>query len=139
MTMKELSKFWCINSQCPDYGKRGQGNISVHHIYGRNKEIRLLQCKTCKKRFSERAQTPLSGIHLPIEKAISVLKHLAEGCGIRKTSRLVGVHKDTVLKLQRKAGKHAKALHDELVRDIKIDEAQFDEKWSFVKKKRETS
>ena len=38
-----------------------------------------------------------------------------EGCGIRKTGRLVGVNKDTVIRYSVLAGKHAKELHDELV------------------------
>jgi transposase-like protein len=38
-----------------------------------------------------------------------------EGCGVRKTSRLVGVNKNTVIRYSRLAGEHARALHDELV------------------------
>ncbi len=34
---------------------------------------------------------------------------------MRKTSRLVGVNKDTVVRYSLLAGTHAKALHDELV------------------------
>ena len=34
------------------------------------------------------------------------------------------------------AGNHAKALHDELVNGVHVNEAQADEKWSFVGKKR---
>lgn len=137
--MKDISEFSCINPECPDYGKRGHGNIMVQQTYGRNNPIRLLQCKTCGKRFSERSHTALSGSRLPLEKAISILEHLGEGCGIRKTGRLVGVSKDTVSRLHRIAGPHAKALHDELVRDLAIDEVQFDGKWGFVGGKRETS
>jgi hypothetical protein len=59
---------------------------------------------------------------------LSVLEHLAERCGIRKTSRLVGVPKDTVSRLHRIAGLHTKALHDKLVGDLAIAEVQFDGK-----------
>ena len=137
--MKDISEFSCLNPDCPDYGKRGHGNIGIHQRYGRNLPIRLLRCKTCGKRFSERANTAVSEVRLPLEKVVTVFEHLAEGCGIRKTARLVGVTKDTVLRLHRKAGAHAKALHDELVQNLTVDEAQFDEKWSFVGRKRETS
>jgi hypothetical protein len=34
---------------------------------------------------------------------------------VRKTSRLVGVNKDTVVRYSRRAGHHAHQLHDELV------------------------
>ncbi len=46
---------------------------------------------------------------------LSLLKHVCESCGVRKTSRLVGVHRDTVTRYSLAAGEHAKALHDELV------------------------
>ena len=40
---------------------------------------------------------------------------LADGCGVRQTSRLVGVGKDTVVRYGLLAGGHARQLHDELV------------------------
>ena len=77
--------------------------------------IRLLYCNACKARFSERKGTPLFHCHLPEEKALAVLEHLDEGCGVRQTGRLVGVHRDTVVRLARAAGEHAHDAHDELV------------------------
>ena len=49
------------------------------------------------------------------EKAISLLEHISESCGLRQTERLVGVNRNTVMRYSRLAGEHAKALHDELV------------------------
>ncbi len=69
------------------------------------------------------------------EKAEAIASHLEEGCGIRKTARLVGASKDGVTSIAIRAGLHARALHDERVRDLGVNEAQFDEKWSFVGKK----
>jgi transposase-like protein len=112
--MQALSKFCCQNKQCTDYAKRGANNLTVCGWYGQNSHIRLLYCRTCKKRFSERKGTPLFGLRLPEEKMISLLDHICEGCGVRKTSRLVGVHRDTVTRYILAAGQHAKALHDEL-------------------------
>jgi len=43
------------------------------------------------------------------------LEHISESCGVRKTSRLAGVHRDTVTWYSLAAGEHAKVLHDELV------------------------
>jgi LacI family transcriptional regulator len=68
-----------------------------------------------KSRFSERKGTPLFHSCLPPEKAVSVLQHLVEGNGVRQTERLVGVHRDTVMRLARKAGEHARDAHDERV------------------------
>ena len=106
--------------------------------YGKSDTIRLLECKVCGRKFSERAHTALSGSRLPKEKIISILHHLAEGCGQRRICRLVGVSRDAVSRLTRIAGDHARVLHDELVRGVQVKEAQADEKWSFVEKKRES-
>ena len=113
--MDDLTRFGCQNTECPDHGKRGAGNLSVCDRYGPNKQRRLLYCATCKARFSERKGTPLFRAQLPEAQIVSVLAHIAEGCGVRKTSRLVGVHKDTVVRYSLIAGQHAHDLHEELV------------------------
>jgi len=136
--MKPLSEFCCINPECSEHGKRGGTNLRVHQKYGKSDTIRLLECKVCGHKFSERAHTVLSGCRLPRDKIIAVLHHLAEGCGQRRICRLVGVSRDTVSRLTRIAGNHAKAIHDELLKGVQVNEAQADEKWSFVGKKRES-
>ena len=113
--MDDLSLFCCQNPVCPLYSRRDAGNLSVRDRYGKHQQIRLLYCQTCKARFSERKGTPLSRSCLPPGKAASVLQHLVEGNGVRQTERLVGVHRDTVMRLGRMAGEHAKHAHDELV------------------------
>ena len=75
----------------------------------------MLYCRTCKARFSERRGTPLFNCKLPDDQARAVLAHVVEGCGVRSTSRLVGVHRDTVTRLTRMSGEHAKTLHEEWV------------------------
>jgi len=111
----DLSRSCCLNSQCPDHGVRGGNNLSVCGHYGKDDSIRFLRCRSCGDRFSERKGTPLFHSHLTKEKATAVLEHIAEGCGVRQTERLVGVHRDTVTRYTHKAGEHAKAAHDELV------------------------
>ena len=113
--MDDLSRFCCLNSNCPDYGKRGVGNLTVPHRYGPGKSRRMLRCRTCKERFSERKGTPLFDTRLPPEKVESVLEHVAEGCGVRQTGRLCRVNPTTVARYSRIAGGHARQLHDELV------------------------
>jgi transposase-like protein len=110
----DLSAFCCQNPDCPDYGQRGKGNLTAPMRYG-PQQRRLLRCKTCKARFSERKGTPLQGAQLPEDKVAAVLSHIAEGVGVRKTARLVGVNKNTVVRYCLLAGEHAQQLHDELV------------------------
>ena len=113
--MDDLKTFCCQNPDCSDHGQRGLDNLRVCFRNGPNKERRVLACRTCQKRFSERKGTPLYRSKLPEEKALSVLQHLQENCGVRQTGRLVGVNKDTVVRLAVLAGGHARELHDELV------------------------
>ena len=112
--MDDLSRFCCLNPDCPDHGKRNHGNLTVPARYGPN-NTRVLRCSTCKTRFSERKGTPLFGARLSADTVVSVLAHVAEGVGTRKTARLVGVNTDTVTRYIRAAGEQAQQLHDELV------------------------
>jgi transposase-like protein len=112
--MDDLQRFCCQNAACADHGKRRFGNLTVCGHYGPRRQ-RLLYCRTCKARFSERKGTPLFDTRLSADKVLAVLHHLAEGCGVRQTSRLVGVSKDTVVRYSLLAGEHAQQLHDELV------------------------
>jgi len=113
--MGDLDRFCCQNESCADYGKRGLGNLRVSFCYGPQKKRRMLACRTCQRRFSERKGTALFDTRLPEDKAVSVLAHLREGVGVRKTSRLVGVHRDTVTRLALAEGEHSGQLHDEQV------------------------
>ena len=113
--MDDLKNFCCQNPDCSDYGRRGLDNLRVCFRNGPHQERRVLACRTCQKRFSERKGTPLYRAKLAEDKALSVLQHLQESCGVRQTSRLVGVNKNTVVRLAVVAGQHAKDLHDDRV------------------------
>ena len=113
--MDNLEKFCCQNKFCPDYGQYGLDNLTVCGKFGKKDNIRLLYCRTCKTRFSERKGSVIFGLRLSDEKLADVLNHLAEGCGVRQTARLVGVHRDTVSRIKKVAGVQAQELYLELV------------------------
>jgi hypothetical protein len=110
-----IEHFFCHNSACPDHGKRGHGNVYFRGWSGRAKQIRMVYCRTCKNSFSERKGTAFERSQLPPDKVVCLLDHLKEGCGIRATSRLTGVSRDTISRYLAKAGDQSKNLHDELV------------------------
>lgn len=112
--MEDLSSFCCQNPACADYGLRGRDNLRVCFRYGQQQR-RLLACRTCQQRFSERKGTAFFATRLPHDQALAVLVHLGDGCGVRQTARLTGVDKDTVVRYARRAGEHARHSHDELV------------------------
>jgi IS1 family transposase len=134
--MDDLARFCCLNSRCPNFGRRGAGNRTVTGRLGKSRQSRLLDCRSCRARSSERKGTPLYRAHWPEDKVASILDHFTEGGGVPKTARLVQVHPDTVSRSTRAAGEHARAAHDDLVaRSPETGEIQRDEEWSFVAKK----
>lgn len=71
---------------------------------------------------------------LPLAKRAGVVEHLMEGSGIRATSRLCGVDKNTVLSLLLAVVRGAEALHNRLARGLDLVHVECDELHSFVKK-----
>ena len=67
--MDELDLFCCQNSDCADYGLRRKGNLRICFHYGPGKQRRMLACRTCQSRFSERKGTALFDSRLPHEQA----------------------------------------------------------------------
>ena len=105
--MVSIEQLCCQNSQCPEAGVRGRGNLSFRGWSGKSRRTRMVHCRTCKRRFSERKGTVLEHARLPDEKALAVLKHIQEGCGTRATGRLVKMDKNTVTRYLAVAGTHA--------------------------------
>lgn len=69
------------------------------------------------------------------EKQESVIRCLADGCSIRATERIVGVHRDTIMRFMVRVGEGCQRLMDEEMRDLSCGHIQVDELWSFVQKK----
>lgn len=133
MTRSDINTLSCVNSECQLYNQPGAGNLTIRKEYG-NDRIRLLRCKGCKEEFSERRGTALFNTKVSEAKAQAIVEHLEEGCGIRPTARLVRASKETVARLLKTAGRHAKNFHEVWVRDIHPKAVMLDEQWSFVKR-----
>jgi transposase-like protein len=133
MKRPDLDTLACVNPACQRFRLTGQGNLIVRKVYGQD-DIRLLRCRTCGEKFSERRGTALFNTKIPEAHAEAVIDHLGEGCGVRATARLSKVSKDTVARLLRMAGRHAERVHDQRVRDVTPRALAFDEQWRFVKK-----
>jgi IS1 family transposase len=72
---------------------------------------------------------------LPFEQQIQVISALTEGCSIRATERLTGVHRDTVMRLGARIGTGCAAIHDGLFQNLNVPLIELDEIWSYVGKK----
>jgi transposase-like protein len=138
MSTENFAHLACPNPECSTYGQRDAGNLRPHGWSGNGHRIRCLRCTTCGTDFSERTNTPLSGLRSSEETLVAIAEHLADGCGCRATARLCKVGLNTVLRFTRRFGKHAESFHNEKVRHIAPKEIQADEAWTFVGKKRQT-
>src|SRR6202048_1305944 len=69
------------------------------------------------------------------DQQIAAISALTEGCSIRATERLTGIHRDTIMRLGVRAGEGCAALHDEMMRFVQVNRLELDELWSYVGKK----
>jgi hypothetical protein len=58
---------------------------------------------------------PLFPMMLNEVKAIALLSHILESCGVRKTARMFGVNKNIVMRYSHLTVQCANAIHDELM------------------------
>ena len=133
--MTDVKNAFCPNIDCKDYGLQNHGNIAIRGKYGKNKDKDLLYCRTCGKRFASTRATAFFGLHLSDDKIAQIIHHAAEGVGVRTTSRLLDINKDTVNRVILRAGEHCEIVLSSLLRSLNLKEAQLDELWAFVKKR----
>ena len=133
--MTDVKNAFCPNIDCKDYGLQNHGNIAIRGKYGKNKDKDLLYCRTCGKRFASTRATAFFGLHLSDDKIAQIIHHAAEGVGVRATSRLLDINKDTVNRVILRAGEHCEIVLSNLLRSLKLKEAQLDELRTFVKKR----
>ena len=133
--MTGVKNAFCPNKDCKDYGLQNHGNIAIRGKYGKDRDKDLLYCRTCGKRFASTRATAFFGLHLSDDKIAQIIHHAAEGVGVRATSRLLDINKDTVNRVILRAGEHCEIVLSNLLRSLKLKEAQLDELWAFVKKR----
>src|SRR6266550_5427091 len=96
------------------------------------------RCLSCKHTFRAPKVKTLDNMILAEGKALAVLSHLVEGCSIRSTERLTGVHRDTILTLLTIAGRKCETLMRDRIQGLKVEDVECDEVWSFVGMKAKT-
>jgi transposase-like protein len=122
----------CQNPDCEfflkeegkDILKRGKNRAGHQQYY----------CNHCRKWFVETANTPLYHKHLSKSEIINICKHLVEKNGIRSIERITGHHRDTIGRLIEDLALHAEKVNSILLQDVKLEQFEVDEMWTFVKK-----
>lgn len=100
--------------------------------------VQRYRCLSCKKTFLESRDKPLGDMRLPMDKALSVIQHLVEGCSIRSTERITGVEKRTILSLLEVVGIKCEALLEDRIKGLAVNDVQCDEVWGYVGMKSRT-
>jgi IS1 family transposase len=72
---------------------------------------------------------------LQIDRQAAVISSLIEGCSIRSTERMTGVHRDTIMRLLTKVGDGCEVIMDQFMRHLPCENIQVDEIWGYVGKK----
>ena len=130
-TRPELETLARVHERCETYGQKGQANLTVRKIYGKD-EIRYLRCQGCGKEFSERKATALWNTKVSETQAMAVAEHLAEGCSLKATARLVKVNASVVRRLNGKLGEQGEAFHDERVKALAVEALEGDERHGYA-------
>src|SRR5205823_10841084 len=116
--------------------KCNHNTVKKFGTYGKRR-VQRYRCTSCSTTFSDpKPQSPLGDMRIDTDAAIRAIHCLLEGCSVRSTERLTGLHRDTILNLLVLAGQRCSQVLDEKMRDIKSDFIQSDEIWCFVNKKR---
>jgi transposase-like protein len=126
----------CPNPKCRQYGKKGLGNVVSNGTYRTKStgKARLFLCRSCGKAFSSRTGTAFFDLRSPRKKVLMGLRLLAEGLGLRSTSRVLEIKLDTLRRWLATAALHCEQVSDMLVQDLNLSQVQVDELWTFVKK-----
>jgi transposase-like protein len=132
----KYSDITCPNPKCKHRGKKGLGNVVSNGTYQTRStgKARLFLCRTCGKAFSSRTGTAFFDLRSRKKKILMGLRLLAEGLGLRATSRVLEIKLDTIRKWLAVAALHCEQVSDMLLRDLKLSQVQVDELWTFVKK-----
>ncbi len=115
----KLDDFFCPNETCGDHGKRGLGNIVVYDKYGKDRR-RLLKCRTCNFKFSERRSTFFFGLHTQESKIKEVILYLLDGMSFREAAHASDLDKDTVQRIWKRFVLYCEESMDSLLKEFNI-------------------
>lgn len=115
----KLKDFFCPNETCLDHGKKGLGNIVIYDTYGKNRR-KLLKCKTCNFKFSERRSSLFFGFHTKETKIKEVIFYLLEGMSYREAATASNLDKDTVQRIWKRFLLYCEDAMDSLLKEFNI-------------------
>jgi IS1 family transposase len=123
---------FCPQSDCAYRGWLKLGNLRANgHPNGG--PWRQFYCASCKGYFLETHGTLFHGKQAAVERIVRVLACLAEGLGIRATSRVFEVDANTVLQWLVEAAEQLRAFAAYFLCDLHLEQLQLDELYAVLR------
>ena len=130
--------FMCNNQNCPDFGKPGNGNISVKEYRGKNRRA-LFKCKTCNKCFCETHGTPFFALKTPIHEIANTLLLIPDLGSIRATARHTNHKPDTIISWIELVNNNMAEFNEYFQKHLNYSQARLDELWSYINTRKRVS
>jgi transposase-like protein len=102
------------------------GHLSGHQRY---------HCRGCGTWFGETHGTPLYRLRTPPQQIAQALLIVMRRGSLRAAEEVTGHKYETISTWLRLAARHAEALTQVLVHDLRLSTVEVDEFWSFVRRK----
>lgn len=125
-------KVVCQNKECAHY-RKDKGKDIVRRGFNRAGTQRYL-CLHCNKYLVETKGTPMYRRRLSEKKVKQLCELFVEKNGVRSTSRLAKINKNTVGAWLDNLANHAMQITDFLVDNLGLSTYEVDEFWTTVKK-----
>ena len=138
LSHRNIKEFGCWNKDCPDFGKRGNGNILVKEVRGKNQRA-LLKCKTCNKCFCETHGTPIFGLKTPMNEIANALVLIPKLRSIRAVARHTNHKPDTIISWIELVNGNIKEFNEYFYENFHYSQDQIDEIWSYIKQRKRGS
>lgn len=110
---------YCPNENCDNHGKKGAGNIIIHNRYGKDQK-RLLKCRTCNSKFSERRISLFYGMHTNEGKIKEVIEYLLNGMSYREAASAAKIDKDTVQRIWKRFIQYCEESMDSILDEFNV-------------------
>jgi hypothetical protein len=122
----DTSRHFCPNPACAYQGWVGWGNIRANGQPSGGPWRQLL-CIACHCNFLETLGTIFHGKRTAAERIVHVIAYLAEGLGIRGTTRVFEVDPNTVLQWLVEAAEQLQVFSRHVLHDVQVRQVQLDE------------
>ena len=129
---KSKIKAVCQTDSCK-YFRKEKGKDMVKRGFNRAGTQRYY-CNHCETYLVETKGTPMYRRRLSDRKVKQICELLVEKNGVRATSRLAKVNKNTIGDWLDNLARHASQMTQYLIQDVGLRQHEVDELWTFIKK-----